>query len=152
MFNREQPQRDDRRVDQPVIHETVVKRPSTVAADPVAMNIGRSIRIKGWVTGSEDLTVDGQVEGQVELTDYTFAVGPHAVVQADIVAKNVVILGSVTGKVTAHDKVEIRAGGSLEGDIVATRIAIHDGARFSGSVEMPKAQKPEEEVPYLVAV
>jgi cytoskeletal protein CcmA (bactofilin family) len=155
MFSREEPRRDNGRSEQHVIPGTAPKRLPNDAQEPVVMNIGLSIRIKGLVTGSEDLTVDGHVEGQVELPDHAFVVGSHASVKADIAARSVVIFGSVLGRVTAREKVEIRSGGSLQGDIIATRLAIHDGANFVGTVDMPKPQKADgksEKVAYLVAV
>jgi cytoskeletal protein CcmA (bactofilin family) len=99
-------------------------------------SIGKSIVIRGDVTGSEDLTVEGRVEGTIQLRDHTVAVGSTGQVQAHIVAKAIVVLGQVKGNLTAAEKVDIREKGSVEGDIVAPRVAIADGAEFRGSIDM----------------
>jgi cytoskeletal protein CcmA (bactofilin family) len=99
-------------------------------------SIGKSIVIRGEVSGSEDLTVEGRVEGTIELRDFTVTVGSSGQVQAHIVAKSVIVLGQVKGNLTAAEKVDIREKGSVEGDIVAPRVAIADGAKFRGSVDM----------------
>jgi cytoskeletal protein CcmA (bactofilin family) len=100
--------------------------------------IGRSIQIKGELTGNEDLTIDGTVEGKIELKDNSLTIGPNGNIKADINAKAVTITGEVHGNVTAEEKVEIRETGKLRGDIVAPRLVIADGAFFKGSVEMDK--------------
>jgi cytoskeletal protein CcmA (bactofilin family) len=99
-------------------------------------SIGKSIVIKGEVSGSEDLTIEGHVEGKIELRDHILSVGSSGRVQAHITAKAIVVHGEVTGNLTAADKVEIRENGSVEGDIVAPRVAIADGAKFRGSIDM----------------
>jgi cytoskeletal protein CcmA (bactofilin family) len=119
--------------------------------------LGRSVLVKGELTGSEDLTVDGRVEGRIDLPDHTLTIGPNAQVRADIVAKVVTVFGSVVGGVTARDKVEIRQGGSLEGHLACGRITIQDGAQFRGKVDMPPRQqqqdgpRPEAVAPALAA-
>ena len=104
-------------------------------------NIGSSVFVKGELTASEDLMVDGRVEGRIDLPDHALTIGPNANIQADIVAKVVTVFGLVVGGITARDKVDIRRGGSLDGDLSCTCIAIHDGALFSGKVTMG-ARKP----------
>jgi cytoskeletal protein CcmA (bactofilin family) len=101
-----------------------------------SVTIGKSIVIKGEVSGSEDLTIEGQVEGKIELRDHILSVGASGRVQAHIVAKAIVVHGEVTGNLTAADKVDIRENGTVEGDIVAPRVAIADGAKFRGSIDM----------------
>jgi cytoskeletal protein CcmA (bactofilin family) len=101
-----------------------------------SVSIGKSIVIKGEVSGSEDLTIEGHVEGKIELRDHVLSIGASGRVQAHIVAKAIVVDGQVTGNLTAAEKVEIRENGSVEGDIVAPRVAIADGAKFRGSVDM----------------
>jgi cytoskeletal protein CcmA (bactofilin family) len=101
-----------------------------------SMNIGKSIVIKGEVSGCEDLTIEGQVEGRIQLRDHILTVGPSAHVHAHVVAKSIVVVGHVTGDLTAYEKVDIRENGSVEGDIVAPRVAIADGAKFRGSIDM----------------
>ena len=111
------------------------------AAEKVVMNLGKSMIIKGELSASEDLTLYGQMDGRVSLPDHTLTIGPDADIRAEISAKAVVILGAVTGNVTAGEKVEIRATGSVTGDIVALRLAIADGGRLRGKVETPSSPK-----------
>lgn len=111
------------------------KRP----AEREAANIGQSVVIKGELSGSEDLTIDGQVEGRIQLGQNVLTVGPHGKIKAEVFAKAVVVLGEVTGNVTATEKVDIREHGSVDGDIVAPRVAIADGAHFRGSIDMQRA-------------
>jgi cytoskeletal protein CcmA (bactofilin family) len=99
-------------------------------------NIGSSVFVKGELTASEDLMVDGRVEGRIDLPDHALTIGPNANIQADIVAKIVTVFGSVVGGIAARDKVDIRRGGSLNGDLSCACIAIHDGAHFCGKVAM----------------
>jgi len=109
------------------------------AAEEVVMNLGKSVVIKGELSGSEDLTLYGQMEGSVRLPDHTLTIGPHAAIKAEVSAKAVVIMGAVTGNVTAGEKVELRATGSVTGDITSPRLAVADGAFLRGRVEMPKS-------------
>jgi cytoskeletal protein CcmA (bactofilin family) len=101
-------------------------------------SIGKSVVIRGELSGSEDLYIDGQVEGTIELREHHLTVGPNGRVQANINAKEVVIQGTVKGNVRAIDRVEIRKSGSLTGDIVAARVVIEDGAFFKGSIDIQK--------------
>jgi cytoskeletal protein CcmA (bactofilin family) len=103
-------------------------------------SIGKSIVIRGEVSGSEDLTVEGRVEGKIELRDHILIVGSNGQVHAHIVGKSIIVLGQVKGNLTAADKVEIREKGSVEGDIVAPRVAIADGANFRGSIDMRREE------------
>jgi cytoskeletal protein CcmA (bactofilin family) len=110
------------------------------------VNIGKSVVIKGELSGSEDLTIEGLVEGTIELRDYVLTIGPNGKIRAQIFAKAVIVLGEVTGNVTATEKVDIRDKGSVDGDIVSPRIAIAEGSHFRGSVDMqkkPAAQQPK---------
>ena len=111
------------------------------------MNIGKSVVIKGELSGSEDLTIEGQVEGKIELRGNVLTIGPNGKIKAQVFAKAVVILGEVTGNVTASEKVDIRDNGSVDGDIAAPRVAIAEGAHFRGSIDMQRAgaaaTKPE---------
>ena len=107
-----------------------------------AASIGKSIVIKGEVTGSEDLTIEGHIEGKIELRDHILTVGPTGHVHAHVAAKSIIVLGQVTGNLTANEKVDIREKGSVEGDIVAPRVAIADGAEFRGSVDMRRKESP----------
>jgi len=101
-------------------------------------HMGRSVRLTGELRASEDLTVDGHLEGQIELPDHVLTIGPNADIKANLVARVITIFGSVTGNVTARDKVEIRRGGSLQGNVTSARIAIQDGAHVCGNVEMER--------------
>jgi cytoskeletal protein CcmA (bactofilin family) len=105
------------------------------------MDLGKSVVIKGELSGSEDLTLYGQMEGSIKLPDHTLTIGPHADIKAQVSAKFVVIMGAVTGNVTAGEKVEIGATGSVTGDINSPRLAIADGGSFRGRVEMPVARQ-----------
>jgi cytoskeletal protein CcmA (bactofilin family) len=107
------------------------------AAENVIMDLGQSVIIKGELSGSEDLTLYGQMEGRVTLPDHTLTIGPHANIQAEISAKAVVIMGAVTGNVTATERIDIRATGSVAGDIDSPRLVIADGGRLRGRVQMP---------------
>jgi cytoskeletal protein CcmA (bactofilin family) len=115
------------------------KTESWDAAKNTVAHIGKSVLIRGELSGSEDLFIDGQVEGTIELRDHHLTVGPNGRVQANINAKEVVIQGNVKGNVRAVDRVEVRKSGSLTGDMVAARIAIEDGAFFKGSIDIQKA-------------
>jgi cytoskeletal protein CcmA (bactofilin family) len=106
------------------------------------VNIGKSVVIKGELLGSEDLTIEGHVEGKIELRENVLTIGPNGKIKAEVFAKAVVVLGEVTGNVSATDKVDIRENGSVEGDIVAPKVAIAEGAHFRGSIDMQQAAKP----------
>ena len=102
------------------------------------VNIGQSIHIKGELTGNEDLTIEGKVEGKVFLKDHNLTVGANGKIVAEIQAKTVMVLGEVTGNITADDKVEVAATGSMRGDIQAPRVVLADGAKFKGAIDMDK--------------
>ena len=104
-------------------------------------NIGKSITIKGDVTGDEDLVIEGRVEGRIELKNQHLTIGPNGSVKAQIDAKQVTIVGRVTGNVSATERVEIRDSGRLEGDLVSPGLLIHEGAQVNGSISM-KAPVP----------
>lgn len=109
------------------------------------VNIGKSVVIKGELDGSEDLTIEGQVEGKIELRQNVLTIGANGRIKAQVFAKAVIILGEVTGNVTATEKVDIRDNGSVDGDIAAPRVAIAEGAHFRGSIDMQRAgAKPGE--------
>jgi cytoskeletal protein CcmA (bactofilin family) len=102
------------------------------------VNIGKSVVIKGELNGSEDLTIEGHVEGTIQLKDHVLTIGPNGKIKAQVFAKSVIVLGEVTGNVTASDKVDIRDNGSVDGDIISPRVAIAEGAHFRGSVDMQR--------------
>ena len=106
--------------------------------------IGRTVVIKGEVTGNESLYIDGRIEGSITFKDHRVTVGRNGVVQANISAREVVIMGKVTGNVECSDRVDIRSEGTLTGDVVSARISVEDGAMLRGSVQLnPSEQKHE---------
>src|SRR5215218_8963190 len=118
---------------------------STAPGEPLraiqgsAVNIGKSVVIKGELNGSEDLTIEGQVEGKIELRQNVLTIGPNGRIKAQVFAKAVIILGEVVGNVTASEKVDILDNGSVDGDLISPRVAIAEGAHFRGSIDMQKA-------------
>src|SRR5947208_57646 len=108
------------------------------------VNIGKSVVIKGELNGSEDLTIEGHVEGTIQLRDHVLTIGPNGKIKAQVFAKAVIVLGEVNGNVTASEKVDIRDNGSVEGDIISPRIAIAEGAHFKGSVDMQRKGAPPQ--------
>ena len=100
--------------------------------------IGKSLIVKGELTGSESLYIDGKVEGAINLPGNRVTVGRNGQVAANIVAREVVVLGKVRGNCQASDRVDIRSEGSLTGDVIAARISIEDGAFFKGGIDIRK--------------
>ena len=121
--------------------------PVAKATDRDVVNIGKSVVIKGELSGSEDLTIEGHVEGKIELRENVLTIGPNGRIKAQVFAKAVIVLGEIVGNVTAAEKVDIRDRGSVEGDIVSPRVAIAEGAMFRGSVDMQRAGKPAQPRP-----
>jgi cytoskeletal protein CcmA (bactofilin family) len=116
----------------------VVPRP-----EPGTGQLGRSVVVKGELTGSEDLMVDGRVEGVINLGEHALTVGPNATISAAISARTVTIFGSVVGNVTVRETLHLRHGASLEGEVVCGSIVIQDRAHFCGKVAMPKRRRAE---------
>jgi cytoskeletal protein CcmA (bactofilin family) len=104
--------------------------------------LGKSLVIKGEVTGSESLYIDGRVEGSINLPGNRVTVGRNGVVSANISAREIVILGKVRGNMTASDRFDIRSEGSLTGDITAQRVSIEEGAYFKGAIDIRKPGQP----------
>jgi cytoskeletal protein CcmA (bactofilin family) len=117
--------------------EPAAPRPATTTTADQA-TIGKSLVIKGEVTGSESLYIDGRVEGSINLSGNRVTVGRNGVVAANINAREIVVLGKVRGNLTASDRVDIRSDGSLTGDVIAARISIEDGAYFKGGIDIRK--------------
>jgi len=114
-------------------------RPVTTSSSTADQaTIGKSLVIKGEVTGSESLYIDGRVEGSINLAGNRVTVGRNGIVSANINAREIVVLGKVRGNLTASDRVDIRSDGSLTGDVVAARISIEDGAFFKGGIDIRK--------------
>jgi len=105
-------------------------------------HIGKAVIIKGELSGSEDLYLDGEVEGTIELHKNSLTVGPNARIRAHINAREVVIHGKVDGNIQAKERVELRRSAVLVGDIVTQRISIEDGAYFKGLVDVQREEKP----------
>ncbi|HUO27351.1 MAG TPA: polymer-forming cytoskeletal protein [Candidatus Aquilonibacter sp.] len=124
---------------------SMAPRPTTTTTADQA-TIGKSLVIKGEVTGSESLYIDGRVEGSINLSGNRVTVGRNGVVAANINAREIVVLGKVRGNLTASDRVDIRSDGSLTGDVVAARISIEDGAYFKGGIDIRKAGQGQAKV------
>ena len=107
------------------------------------VNIGKSVIIKGELSSREDLTIDGRVEGKIELKDHTLTIGSTGKTKANIFAKTVIVMGAINGNIAASEKVDIRAGAAVEGDIVAPRVAIAEGACFRGSIDMQRKSEQQ---------
>ena len=101
----------------------------------VRVAVGISISIKGEISGCEDLTIDGQVEGRIDLPEHTLTIGPNATVVADITAKRVTVFGTVVGNIVARDKADIRKAASIEGTLTCGRLAVQEGATIIGKIE-----------------
>src|SRR5271167_21518 len=116
-----------------------------MAAESTQARIGKTVVICGEVKGSEDLIVDGRVEGTVSLSESRLTIGPNANVEADLSARDVLILGQVQGNVVASGRVELRAGCSVQGDIRALRLAVEDNAVFRGKVDLTQGAVKQPE-------
>jgi len=101
--------------------------------------IGKSVVIKGELSASEDLTIEGQVEGKIELKQNILTIGANGRIKASVFAKAVIVQGEVHGNITATEKVDIRDAGSVDGDLASPRVAIADGAHFRGSIDMQQS-------------
>ena len=117
----------------------IAARPASASA-PVSTGasacISQGIRIKGEVTGSEDLFVDGHVEGKVNLSNGSLTVGPNGEVKADIFAREVIVRGRVDGKIVGREKIQLWSTGNVAGDLQTERLTIEDGAVLRGRVEI----------------
>jgi len=122
---------------------TDAMRPLGATADRATARLGPSLHIKGEISGNEDLLIDGSVEGLVQLDERKLTVGATAKLTADIIAREVVVYGSVKGNLRAKDRIEIKKDGSVNGDLTTARISIEDGAYFKGSIEIDKSAEKE---------
>ncbi len=104
------------------------------------VNIGQSVQIKGDLTGQEDLTIEGRLEGKVLLDNHQLTIGANGRIQGEIRARSVVVVGELIGNITADERVEVAASGSMRGNIRAPRVVLVDGADFRGSVDMDSSQ------------
>jgi cytoskeletal protein CcmA (bactofilin family) len=119
----------------------VPQRPAENFRAEVA-HIGKSVLIKGELSGSEDLYLDGEVEGSVDLKQHSLTVGPHGRIRANIRAREVIVHGKVDGNIAGDEKVELKKSAVLTGDITTQRIMIEDGAFFKGAIDLQKEGKP----------
>ena len=122
---------------------TDAMRPIGATADRATARLGPSLHIKGEITGNEDLTIEGTVEGLVQLDERKLTVGAAAKLTADIIAREIVVYGTVKGNLRAKDRIEIKKDGSVNGDLTTARIMIEDGAYFKGSIEIDKSGEKE---------
>ena len=130
----------------PVVEPAPAPAPRNASVNTAEQaTIGKSLVIKGEVTGSESLYIDGRVEGSINLPGNRVTVGRNGIVSANINAREVVVLGKVKGNLTASDRVDIRNEGSLTGDVVAQRISIEDGAFFKGGIDIRKPGQKDAE-------
>ncbi len=128
----------------PIPSRPNIAAPAARMEMPQVASIGKSLYIKGELSGNEDLAIDGKVDGTIALNGYQVTIGETGRVAAEIRAKSVVVGGSVTGHITSDERVEVAATGTLVGDIRAPRVVLVDGSRFKGSINMdsgPAASK-----------
>ncbi len=109
--------------------------------------LGKSVIVKGQIFSREDLTIDGEVEGTVELQEHRLTVGPNGKVLASVKAREIVVLGTIHGNVETTDKIDIRKEAKLVGDIKTARIVIEDGAYFKGNIDIVRAEVPRPVAP-----
>lgn len=117
---------------------------NTVSSSIEQATIGRSLVIKGEVSGSESIYIDGRVEGSINFGDHRVTIGRHGVVNANVTAREVVIMGKVNGNVECTDRVDIRSEGSLVGDVITQRVSVEDGALVKGAVEVRASEKKND--------
>ena len=117
------------------------------AGDSTTTTIGKSVQIRGEVKGSEDLLVDGLVEGTITLTDSRLTIGANARVQANVAARDVVVLGTLNGNINATGRVELRSGCKVTGDLRAARLSIEENSVFSGKVDLIQSSGSAEKTP-----
>jgi cytoskeletal protein CcmA (bactofilin family) len=121
----------------------VTPRPTVSTGGQPSSTLGRSLTLKGELTAKEDLVIEGQFEGTIDVAEHTVTVGPQGQVKSEIRARQVVVHGSVNGKITAREKIDIRRTGNVTGDLQAAGVAIEDGAYFKGSIEILREGRAE---------
>src|SRR5579859_2855762 len=114
-------------------------------------HIGKSVQIRGELTGSEDLYLDGEIEGTIDLRDHSLIIGPNGKIKASISARDLVVHGKIEGNITATGRVELRKSSTLIGDITTQRIVIEDGAFFKGAIDIKENSKQEARKPMVAA-
>jgi cytoskeletal protein CcmA (bactofilin family) len=118
--------------------------PKNVGAPIEQATIGRSLVIKGEITGTEALYIDGRIEGKITLTDNRVTIGRNGSVQADISARDVVVMGKVTGNIECSDRVDIRNEGVVNGNISTVRVSVEDGAVLKGGIEVKSGERKHQ--------
>lgn len=126
-----------------VRHSNAPKFSSSISSVSAQSTIGKSLLIKGEITGSESVYIEGKVEGSIELPDDRVTVGRNGRVSANIAAQDIVVLGEVLGSCKASDHLDIRSEGSLYGDVVVSRISVEEGAYLTGSIDIRRESAPE---------
>lgn len=135
----------------PAPHKEAPKTSDPYRAD--VGHIGKSVQIRGELTGSEDLYLDGEIEGNIDLRDHSLIIGPNGRIKAGITARDLVVHGKVEGNVTATGRVELRKSCTLIGDVSTQRIVIEDGAFFKGAIDIKeKDDKADARKPLASAV
>jgi len=132
-------------VGSPLEERGVKPGPARAAGGEVMANIGKSIVIKGDLTGEEDLVIEGKVEGKVHLPNHRLTIGQGGNVQAEVHAKSVVVIGRVAGNVSAGERLEVQASGIVDGDVRSPRLSVQEGAVLNGSIQMSAAKEPAKE-------
>src|SRR2546421_6268634 len=117
----------------------------TVTAPIEQATIGRTLVIKGEISGSEALYIDGRIEGKITMPESRVTVGRNGKVDASIIAREVVVMGKVTGNIECSDRVDIRSEGSVSGDITTVRISVEDGAALKGGIQVRSEQKQQNQ-------
>jgi cytoskeletal protein CcmA (bactofilin family) len=125
------------------MNETTAKVPSTTPTSQHQTVLGQTVVLKGELSANEDLLIEGQFEGTISLEDHCLTVGADGQVKAEIRARQVVILGAVSGNVVAGEKVEIRRSGHVVGDLKAAAVGIEEGAYFKGSIDILREEAQE---------
>src|SRR5215469_2202751 len=123
-----------------------VHRPAVEAHPADVGHIGKSVVIRGELTGNEDLYLDGEIEGNINLRDHKLVIGPNGKIKATITARDVVVHGRVEGNLTASDRVELKRNCTLIGDVSTQRIVIEDGAFFKGAIDIKEHKEPKTEM------
>jgi cytoskeletal protein CcmA (bactofilin family) len=117
-----------------------------MAVETTPARLGKTVIIRGEIKGSEDLIIDGNVEGTVHLSENRLTIGPNAHVVADLSAKDVLVMGRLQGNIVATGRVELRAGSTVQGDVRALRLAIEDNAMFRGKVDLTQGATKSADV------
>jgi cytoskeletal protein CcmA (bactofilin family) len=117
--------------------------PAVAALSPAGGILSSSLIIKGEIFGSEDLFVDGEVHGKIQILEGKVTVGPHGRVSADIDAREIVVRGTVQGSLRGRERVEIDSTGDVRGDVAARRVVIEEGAAIQGSIEVERSKEVE---------